>query len=327
MGDRLSAVSLFSGCGGFDWGATQAGLNVIWANDNDPYAAVAYKSIFPQVEFVEGDVRKIMEFPKADVLIGCYPCTGFSVAARRRWHDLGERNLMEINGNFLYEEFIRALDIVQPKYLFVENVRGMKSAEDGWFYKKQIEGFKSKGYKITTNWLNAANFGVPQTRLRLFIVGVKNCEDVIDYKFPKPTNGIEFEKSIATLKSAISEMPLWPTGEYFDYPFHGHFLTRNRKRNWDQPSYTIVANAHHVPLHPMGDPMIYIGKDKWALQGNENRRLSWRECAKIQGLPDHLAPTGGIMDKYRVVGNAVPPKLGEVLVKPIIDWELSTNLG
>ena len=84
MAGRLIAVSLFSGTGGFDYGASQAGVDVIWANDIDPHAAAAYQRLFPEVEFQAGDVRGIQEFPQADVLIGCYPCTGFSIAARRR---------------------------------------------------------------------------------------------------------------------------------------------------------------------------------------------------------------------------------------------------
>lgn len=107
-----------SGDGGFDWGATQAGFSIIWANDIEPHAAFAYKSIFPEVPFIIGDIRTVSEFPEADVLIGCYPCTGFSIAARRRWIDRPERDLMKTPGNFLYLEFIRALKQVKPKFPF-----------------------------------------------------------------------------------------------------------------------------------------------------------------------------------------------------------------
>src|SRR5687767_5631634 len=78
---QLTAVSLFSGCGGFDWGAVTAGVKIIWANDCDKYAAAAYKSLFPDVPFHEGDISEVEKFPEADILIGCYPCTGFSEAA------------------------------------------------------------------------------------------------------------------------------------------------------------------------------------------------------------------------------------------------------
>src|SRR5205823_6151594 len=135
---KLSAVSLFSGCGGFDYGARNAGVEIVWANDIDPHAAAAYESVFPNVKFELADVRSIAIFPKADVLIGCYPCTGPSVEARPRWKDSPERNLDLVEGNFLYWSFLRALTQIKPRYFFVENVVGMITADSGWFFEEQI---------------------------------------------------------------------------------------------------------------------------------------------------------------------------------------------
>ena len=118
-------------------------------------------------------------------------------------------------------------------------------------------------------------------------------------------------------------MPYDPVGEYAITPFHGHYLTRNRKQSWDKPSYTIVAHADHVPLHPGGEPMKKIGVDQWELCGDFNRRLSWKECAILQGLPDNIAPEGQLKDKYRVVGNAVPPVFAKAIIKPIVEFENS----
>ncbi|HET6229246.1 MAG TPA: DNA cytosine methyltransferase [Longimicrobiaceae bacterium] len=325
MPAQLKAVSLFSGCGGFDWGAQQAGVEIIWANDVDPHAATAYRGLFPNVEFHEGDIRGIGAFPEADVLIGCYPCTGFSVAARRRSpHRGAERELRANEGNFLYQEFLRALRQVRPKYLFVENVKGMVCAEDGWFLAKQVNCFRHAGYSISLKRLKASAYGVSQQRERVFIVGVRS--DVVKtrrfkYAFPEPTHGPGTTHPYATLHDTIGGMPLWPEGEYCESPFHGHYLTRNRKRGWGDLSYTIVAHAHHVPLHPLGEPMQNIGQDAWALQGGENRRLSWRECAAIQGLPLHVEPSGSLMNKHRVVGNAVPPAFGRNLLAPVVALE------
>ena len=316
----LTAVSLFSGCGGFDWGAQQAGVEIIWANDIDPHAAAAYQSLFPNVEFHLGGIAEVKTFPEADVLIGCYPCTGYSLGARRRWHDSEERDLSAIDGNFLYEEFLRALSQVKPKYLFVENVRGMLTAAGGWFFEQQLEGFRDCGYDVKHKLFTANKFGIPQSRQRVFIVGIRD-DLPVNYAFPEATHDPKTGLSPKVLRDAIEGMEWWPDGEFFDYKFHGHYLTRNRKRGWDEPSYTIVANASHVPLHPMGDPMKYIKKDTWVLQGSENRRLSWRECAAIQGLPSHVAPSGGLRSKYRVVGNAVPPLVAEALLAPVVVLE------
>lgn len=318
---KLKAVSLFSGCGGFDWGASQAGIEIVWANDIDAHAAAAYQSLFPDVEFVFGDVRDVKIFPKADVLIGCYPCTGFSVGSRRKWHNRKKRDLTTNPDNYLFLEFLRAIRQVRPKYLFVENVPGMASANDGWFLEAQKDGFKKLGYRVVHKRLDAVDFGVPQNRKRIFIVGVLDESRALRYEFPEPSHGPEGKRPIKALKDVIGGWDLWPEGEYLDYPFPGHYLTRNRKRGWSEPSYTIVANAYHIPLHPMGEPMSFVEKDTWKLNGKKNRRLSWRECAALQGLPGSTAPSGGLRKKHRVVGNAVPPALGKALLEPVVEFE------
>lgn len=320
-GRKLKIVSLFSGCGGFDIGAQRAGVEIIWANDIDPHAATAYKAIFPDVDFALDDIRNIKLFPKADILIGCYPCTGFSLAARRRWQQRKKRNLRSDSTNYLYQEFLRALKQVQPKYVFVENVRGMLTASNGWFFSQQIAGLTSIGYRIKYKRLSAADYGVPQSRQRVFIVGIKDRPGLLDYTFPQPTHGPKRVHSYTSLRDAIAGMEEWPVGKFLDYKFHGHYLTRNRKRRWNELSYTIVANERHIPLHPMGLPMTYVGKDQWKLQGNKNRRLSWQECAAIQDLPKKIAPSGSLEDKYRVVGNAVPPSIAQALIEPIVEFE------
>lgn len=316
----LKAVSLFSGCGGFDLGVSKSGVEIVMANDIDHDAVVAYRSIFPDTEVIEKDVREITTFPQADILIGCYPCTGFSSAARRRWKDRHEeRDLAQNDKNFLFQQFLRAIDIVKPNLIFIENVRGMLSAKGGFFLNQQLDGFRSRGFEdIKPMILNAADHGVAQTRERVFFVGFHKRLGKMDYTPPKPTFGADTHRAHKSLHDAIGHLPLWPEGEFFDGPFHGHYLTRNRKRRWDQPSFTIVADGHHVPLHPAGDPMSFVSKDKWRLNGEFNRRLSWRECLHIQGLPARMNAGETLWDKYRVIGNSVPPRLAERLSKSAI---------
>lgn len=321
--EEITAVSLFSGCGGFDWGAQRAGVKVIWANDVDRYASRVYQTLFPDVEFHHRDIRKIENFPKADILIGCYPCTGFSQAARRRDKHLNARNLKSNENNFLYKEFLRALQQVEPRYLFVENVSGMMTADDGWFLEQQLKSFENAGYRMKQQYLMAADFGVPQQRRRLFLVGVrKDIVEKFDYTFPEATHGGPGQPKQITLRRAIGHMPTPDPDELFSGPFTGHYLTRQRKKGWDDVSYTIVANNAHVPLHPSGWRMKPGGKDVYHLQGSVNRRLSWRECAVIQGLPHELFPADvPLRSMYRVVGNAVPPTFGQALLTPVIDFE------
>ena len=320
----LQAVSLFSGCGGFDWGAAMAGVDIIWANDIDRSAAMAYNSLLPDVEFVLKYIRMINTFPQADVMIGCYPCTGFSIAARRRWKEREERDLDAIAGNFLYREYLRALIQVKPKYFFVENVGGMITAKNGWFFQQQLDGFKEAGYEVKHKPLDATFYGVPQTRKRVFIVGVrKDIAKDFQYRFLSPTHNTTTTPSCPTLSDTIWGFPEWPEGDFCTLPFHGHYLTRNRKRSWDEQSFTIVAHHSHVPLHPGGAPMRKVGKDCWVLQGDFNRRLSWKECRALQGLPSWLDLDAPLQNKYRVVGNAVPPAFGKTLLTPIVDFEKS----
>lgn len=319
MSKKLKAVSLFSGCGGFDLGVSKSNVDFIWANDIDEHAGFAYKSIFKKTDFEVKDIKTIQDIPNADILIGCYPCTGFSAAARRKWKDGEDRDLKQNDKNFLFEEFLRAIEIVQPNLIFIENVRGMLSAENGYFLNQQLTGFNKKGFKnIKPIILNSADYGVAQTRQRVFFVGFHERLGKVEYSPPKPSHGPKVLRNFNTLRHAIGDLPEWPNGDFYEGVFHGHYLTRNRKRSWDQPSFTVVADGHHVPLHPMGEPMSFVSKDKWKLNGDINRRLSWRECARIQGLPDEMEFNGTIMDKYRVIGNSVPPKVSEAISKDAI---------
>jgi DNA (cytosine-5)-methyltransferase 1 len=321
VGMTVTAVSLFSGCGGFDLGASRAGVQVLWANDINRHAAATYRKYFSDVEFQLGDIRaiKTSQLPEADLLIGCYPCQGFSAAAWRRWRTRSDRNLFENPDNFLFLEFVRMIPQVRPKFVFIENVRGLKSSADGWFFDAQKEALEEAGYSVFADRLNAINYGLAQSRERIFIVGVRNDVNY-EYCFPQKTHGQGHEHPYQTLRDTIGAMPLWPSDEVEDIRFHGHYLTRNRKRPWDKYSYTIVADSHHVPLHPAGEPMRFVGKDHWELQGEINRRLSWRECGVLQSFPMDFEPEGHLSAKYAQIGNAVPPRMAELIVAPVVKF-------
>ena len=200
----------------------------------------------------------------------------------------------------------------------------MLTAEQGWFFEKQKEGFRRHGYKIQSKLLLATNYGVAQERKRVFIVGVRNDVEDFEYEFPLPTHGEDAGTPFAVLHDVIGNLATKDDDAYCQKEFHGHFLTRNRKRSWDEPSYTIVAHASHVPLHPDGEPMKWVGKDKYIPPVNY-RRLSWRECAAIQGLPRRIKVDGGLFAKYRVVGNAVPPAFGNASSNPLRVGQTSLN--
>jgi DNA (cytosine-5)-methyltransferase 1 len=309
-----TAVSLFSGCGGSDFGLQSAGFDILLANDVLRYARDVYVANLPDADFRLGDVRDIKSFPKSDLLVGCYPCQGFSQGGVR---DPG-RNI-----NFLYREFDRALRIIKPKAFIVENVSGMRRADFRHLLQNQVTRFRFAGYKVTTGLLDARDFGVAQERKRLFIVGIRS-DLGIRYEFPEPTHfaGGVGGRPYSTIKDTIGDLPLWPDGEYNEEPFHWYYLSRNRYRGWNECAPTIVARSRHVSLHPVSPRLTRIHTDKWVFESDAPaRRLSFRECARLQGFPKGMTfpETGHLTERYKVIGNAVPPPLFNAVASAIPD--------
>ncbi len=295
----MEVVSLFSGCGGTDLGFEQAGHQIIWSNEIDKKACQTYELNFgfsPN----QGDIKKEERFPKAQLLVGCYPCQGFSFYGNRNEED---------PRNYLYLEFIRALKQVKPKYFVTENVKGLMYGYGKNIYMKMIKEFKNAGYTPFAKLINAKDYGIPQDRERVFIVGIRKDLN-IDYKFPEPTNGSGLSEYIS-LRKAIGGMTKPKSDEVNWSSFSSHYMSRNRKRKWNDVSYTIQASGRHAPLHPSGKPMIHIGKDQWKFGEGDNRRLSYKECARIQTFPNSYKFSGTLDEKYKQIGNAVPPLLAK----------------
>jgi DNA (cytosine-5)-methyltransferase 1 len=310
-----TAVSLFTGCGGSDSGLIDAGFDVLMANDITSYAKDLYNANFPETDYVLGDVAEVKAFPKADLLVGCYPCQGFSMGGVRD----PNRKI-----NYLYREFDRALRQVRPKAFIVENVAGMTRSGHLHLLRNQLVRFRSAGYRVEHRLLCATDYGVPQERTRLFFVGIRS--DLGQrYKFPEPTHAIgslEGTVSCPTIRDAIGDLPLWPDGEYDPQPFHWYYLSRNRRRDWHEQARTVVANSRHVGLHPVSPPLERIHTDEWRFKHDgPARRLSYRETARLQGFKRDLQfpDTAGLKFKYQVVGNAVPPPLFRAVAEALPD--------
>lgn len=311
-----TVVSLFSGCGGSDAGLIDAGFEVLMANDILQYARDVYQANHPSTDFQLKSVADIRTFPKADLLVGCYPCQGFSQAGVRD----PSRSI-----NYLYREFDRALRQVKPKAFVVENVAGMRRSDSMHLFDNQLRRFRLAGYRVSAKILAAPDYGVCQERARLFFVGIRS--DIgLRYEFPEPSHdptGASLTlPPTPLLRDVIGHLPEWPTGEFDEQPFHWYYLSRNRKRGWHELSKTIVANSRHVPLHPISPDLIRIGTDHWEFSTDAPaRRLSYREGACIQGFsPTMVFPdTFGLQLKYRVVGNAVPPPLFKAVAQAIPD--------
>lgn len=178
----MKVVSLFSGAGGMDLGFKNAGFNIIWANDFFKEAVETYKKNIGN-HIVLGDITKISseDIPNgADVIIGGFPCQGFSVANIKR--------SMEDKRNFLYREMLRIINDKKPKYFVAENVKGLISMENGGVIKMIVKDFENLGYKVDYKILNAAEYGIPQMRERVLIIGNRLGKA---NPFPKVTHYID----------------------------------------------------------------------------------------------------------------------------------------
>lgn len=339
----MKTISLFTGCGGMDLGAERAGAKVVWANDIMAEAGETYRLNFSEGEFVVGSIYDVTKFPAADLVMGGYPCQSFSMG--------GKRNPGADDRTYLYMEFARCVAATRPKYFLAENVSGLKSVNSGKWFVDQLELFKSLGYNVSWALLNAADYGVPQKRKRVMLVGVR--EDLQQwYWFPPATHAplkVAHKLDLIPHTShgdAIAGLPLWPAGEFYERPHdpEGHwswyYMSRNRKAAWDEPSFTIVANFRHVTLHPASPTMSLTWsnladgwKQRWDFSDEyehtlrnpdravltEPRRLSWRECALIQSFPATFDVVGKLERKFEQIGNAVPPLLAESVLRPLVD--------
>ena len=176
----MKVASLFSGCGGLDLGFIQAGFEVIWANDFFKEAVETYRANIGD-HIVYGDITKIpsSEIPSNfDILLGGFPCQGFSVANTKR--------SMEDERNFLYKELMRLIKDKKPKFFVGENVKGLLSMQKGKVIEMIVNDFKSLGYKVDYKLLKASDYGVPQNRERVVIIGNRLG---LENRFPKPTHG------------------------------------------------------------------------------------------------------------------------------------------
>lgn len=348
--NKFHVVSLFSGCGGLDLGFELAGLvakhdstaildevyksrnkykqlektnvfQTIYSNDLFKESARSYKQNFDNDTTVQDarDIRNVKYFPYADVILGGFPCPGFSAAGPR---------LIDDERNFLYIHFIRAIIQARPKVFVAENVKGLLTLGKGEVAKQIIEDFASAGYKIQYKLVNSRDYGAPQLRERVFIVGVR--EDVkFTYVFPEPTHGTNSNPYV-TLQEAIGDLPEWPEDVY-EGDFSSIYLSRNRKKGWNDQAFTVQASGRQAQLWPGGEAMQKLEKDKWSLIGNKNRRLSVRESARIQTFPDwwifddgssvSTSSKNNHLDKqYKQIGNAVPVLLARAVLQPIADW-------
>jgi DNA (cytosine-5)-methyltransferase 1 len=316
-GKPFSLISLFSGVGGMDRGFEKAGFNILWANDRDQTVMPSYTSFFPYTVFDSRSLRDISgtEIPKAGGVIGGPPCQSWSAGGTRR-------GIQDPQGQ-LFEDYLRVLHHVQPLFFVAENVPGLIQGNNRAFFHQMLQRMEQEGYLVTWKVVNAHDYGVPQDRRRVFIVGYHHSLNK-GFVFPPPLS------CRPTLRNAIFDLRRLKIGasrkvanhDLFVSGYSPRFMSRNRVRPWHKPSFTILASARFIPLHPQSPVMVSgkEGKTKQFAPGHEHlyRRLTVRECARIQTFPDdcHFIYTH-VRHGYRMVGNAVPVELAFHLARAI----------
>ncbi|MGN0031132.1 MAG: DNA cytosine methyltransferase [Candidatus Gastranaerophilaceae bacterium] len=319
-------VSLFSGAGGLDKGFEQAGFDIIWANEYDSTIWETFEHNFPNTVL---DRRSIRDVPSDDIpdcvgIIGGPPCQSWSEAGALR-------GINDSRGQLFYE-FIRILRDKKPLFFLAENVEGMLAQRHAEALSNIKKLFKESGYNLSFRLINANDYSVPQDRKRVFFVGYRSD---LNLKFEFP----EIQEYKPVLKDAIWDLRetalpakeknytngsicTIPNHEYMIGGFSTIFMSRNRVRAWDEPSFTIQAGGRHAPIHPQAPKMTFIDQNKREfVKGKEHlyRRLSLRECARIQTFPDDFEfKYSNLVNGYKMVGNAVPVNMAYALASKIM---------
>lgn len=296
--------------GGFEYLGKEYDANsfeIVYSVDNDAFCTQIYNANFDHKCQVK-DVReiKIEEIPEFDLLIGGFPCQSFSISAQNppRLGYKDERGM-------LFFEMVKILKERQPRFFVAENVKGLLSANSGKAFPMIVSEFENAGYKVAYKLLNSFDYGVPQKRERIIIVGFRDEADY--HKFSYPRKVASTDKKV--LRDVLIEEENLNEGLFFsEKAVAGMMAVRDkmnkgRAMNLDEPCNTISAHLAKVSLNST-DPVYMVG-DRY-------RRFSPRETARIQSFPDtfKLDVVSNIR-QYKAIGNAVPP---------VMMWHIAKSL-
>jgi DNA (cytosine-5)-methyltransferase 1 len=336
MSSQITAVSLFCGCGGMDLGLKMSKIKILFATDIDEWACQTYvKNNIGSVMCADINDINIADIPDSDIIVGGIPCQSFSLAGKR----LG---LEDTRGTLFYS-MANIIKEKQPKLFLIENVKGLKNHNGGKTYKHMKVILHDLGYNVVERILNAADYGVPQLRQRIFIVGLRS--DIINtFSFPEPTT---LPHQHITVKDAIDD--IWRNPD----EFINHESMRHTKRLIERfkvikqgKSLKDVPQEHMQRKRGIPDQISgkVFGQNNYRLKPNEpapticasfqsnfihykeHRNLTAREAARLQGFPDDFIFCGKRttmsweknLSQYQQIGNAVPPLMARELGKSII---------
>lgn len=308
----VRVLSLFSGAGGLDLGFELAGAQTVVCVDNDPEACKTLRFNRPEWDVFEGDIRDYTpDVNSIDIVIGGPPCQGFSSAGKGNPDD---------PRNFLWREYFRVVEAVRPRAMVLENVSALTHGRNGDHLNGIIKALESIGYSFDMGVLNAADFGVPQARRRLIVIGLRDGHPTL----PTPT-----VETPMTVKEAIGDLENAPYDPTFSHvpPKHAPHVAerwsrlapgevdpnyRRGRLDYDRPSMTIRAGGGYGPR---GD---HLAGFHPPIHPSRPRQLTVREAARLQSFPDEWILQGSKTAQGRQIGNAVPVKLAEAIARHVI---------
>lgn len=347
---KYKVLDLFCGAGGFSLGFINAGYELVAGLDNDVNAINTYKHNFGDIKGILLDLFETPNFidldkkigKNLDVIIGGPPCQGFSVAGKR---------LVDDPRNRLYKAYLEFIDRYKPKAVIIENVPSILSLYSGRIAKEIASDLEGKGYTISIAKLNAANYGVPQARKRVFFVGLRNKKS---FDFSK-LDAIPAEEHV-TSKMALDDLPLLSNssgGEVLEYLKNPTNQYQESMRGGSKKIYNHSAVIHkaetiriislvpdggnykNLPENLQNTRRVNIAwtrlnskKPSFTIDAGHNHHFHYkanrvptvRESARIQSFPDKFVFLGGRVTQYRQVGNAVPPMLAELIAKSLLEY-------
>ena len=306
--ERLTVGGLFAGIGGIELGFERAGFEVLWANEVDKNAAITYRANH-KYKLFERDLKdlKTSEVEKIDILVGGFPCQAFSIAGNRKGFE-------DDRGNIFFE-ILRFIDNLEPKVIFLENVKNLQGHDKGNTFKRIVKELEDRGFYIKHKVLNSSEYGnIPQNRERIYIVGFKDENAFNSFDFPNP---IKLTKKIEDLIDDEAADKFYYTNSRYYKQLKEEMIHRDTVYQWRRVYVrenksklcpTLTANmgtgGHNVPL---------------IIDNKDIRKLTPRECARFQGYDDNFILSDGVANShlYKQIGNSVTVTVIVALAKKI----------
>ena len=308
-------IDLFAGIGGFHLAMTSFGAECVFASELDSDAAITYNDNFNI--FPDGDITKISEFdiPSHDFLCGGFPCQAFSISGKQKGFD-------DTRGT-LFFDIARIINHHRPKFLLLENVKNLVNHDNGKTLKTIISTLNELGYNVFFKVLNSSNFGLPQNRLRVYFVGFRNDLEIDKFSFPIPPNNYVSLKDILERESDIFKFIDRPDINFYK-SYNSLFESSNNRplqigkvNKGGQGERIYDINGHSITLSAYGGgPGSKTGL--YYVDG-KIRKLTPRECARVQGFPDSFKLNRKMSQSYKQFGNSVSINVLQYIIKSIID--------